>query len=124
MGKGLRPNQRIRRTKTFVRLAKKGKLTKGTFLFLWECSQKETEKKETKTKTMFGVSVSRAVFKQANKRNRLKRCAREVFRNVQNELIPNKILLIRAKKGITLPGAEELKKDMINIFKRAGVLKE
>ncbi|MGA9341376.1 MAG: ribonuclease P protein component [Rhodanobacteraceae bacterium] len=68
-----------------------------------------------------GLAVSRRVSKSAVRRNRIKRVARESFRQIRHRLPPVDILLI-ARASAANEGNEMLRADLVLLWQRVAAL--
>lgn len=122
--KKLRPEQRLRKQRSFKHLVEKGGFARGKFFFIWAVSQKELgENDAAESRPSLGVVVNRKTQARATARNVLKRLVREVFRIHQNELKDNIAILVKAKEGCRTPSFQEAEKDLTELFEKAGTLK-
>jgi ribonuclease P protein component len=72
---------------------------------------------------LLGIAVGRKTAKSV-KRNRIRRVIREVYRLSENKLNTGYSIIVvwKIKKDILEATFDNIKKDMINCFKKAGVL--
>jgi ribonuclease P protein component len=70
----------------------------------------------------FGISVSKKVG-NAVTRNRIKRCVREVIRQVEGDLTEGKDYVIIARKPTANMNFHQIKASLVHVLKRAGVLR-
>ena len=109
---------RIKRNYEFKRIFTKGQFFSGDFLNIY---LEITTKKYNK----FGVAISKKVGKSVI-RNKLKRWAREVYKNYESILSNNTsfniIISYKNKIDFSILNYQLVQSDFINICKRAGLI--
>lgn len=79
--------------------------------------------KNQKNVSRFTVVVSTKVSKKATERNKLKRRLREIIRKeILPSIKPGYDIMIMTKKDLIKKNFEDLKKDLIELFKKARLL--
>jgi ribonuclease P protein component len=101
---------RLRNSKQIAQIFQVGKYIHGKYIFIKYLPNKKAHPR-------IAISVSTKFFKQAVKRNRIKRLIRESIKSFNFKKIPSLDILIITKKtlgaNITL---SEIQKDINNIF--------
>lgn len=106
----LNNNLRLRSSRRIGEIFKKGKYTHGKFLLIKQLPNQQKN-------TQIAISVSVKLFKQAIKRNRLKRLIREAVKNNLTKLPKQDILIIAKPTVDTSITLEKLQTDLNNILK-------
>lgn len=102
---------RLRNAKRITEVFKFGKSLHGKYVFIKYISNKQDVPR-------VAVSVSTKIFKQAIKRNRIKRLIREVLK-LRLSHLPKLDILVIAKSAITADIAlDKLQKDISKIIKK------
>ena len=108
---------RIKKNKVFKYVFKKGEFSKGKFIVVHICKTKKAIEKESNI-NFFAVCVSK---KNGNsvERNRLKRIAREVYKQEEDKIKKGYNIIITYKKETNLQNSDyyTIKNDIINTFK-------
>lgn len=109
---------KLKKNYEFRRVLTKGKYYSGKYI---EVFAKPNNQQINYIGIAIGVKIAKAV-----KRNRIKRLIRENYRLLENKLKPgyNIVFLWKKKKNIKEATFSNIKIDMINIFKRIGILEE
>ena len=101
---------RLRNTKRIAEVFKLGKYIHGKYVFIKYLPNAQDT-------TRIAISVSTKLFKQAVKRNRVKRLIREASKPSLANLPKLDILIITKKELLTNISLKELQKDISNILK-------
>jgi ribonuclease P protein component len=102
---------RLRNTTEIAKVFKFGKYIHGSYVFIkYTPNRKKTAR--------VAISVSTKIFKQAVKRNRIKRQIREIAKPYLSKL-PAMDILIIVKKELTIDiNSQKIKTDISNIFNK------
>lgn len=111
------PKERRLPAKPFEKVFKKGKNWQTSFLGL-----KALKLKNSLSATRFGWVVGLKVSKKAVQRNKLRRQLKAVVYELLPEIKPGFDIIVLAKPSALNQNYAELKKEMIELLKRAGVL--
>lgn len=109
---------KLKKNYEFRRVLTKGKYYSGKYI---EVFAKPNNKKVNYIGIAIGVKIAKAV-----KRNRIKRLIRENYRLIEKNLVTGYNIVFLWKRKIDIKEAtfSNIRKDMINIFKRIGILEE
>ncbi len=110
---------RIKKNKAFKYIFKKGSYSKGKYVIVHSCKTKYDIQENSYN--FFGVCVSK---KNGNSvaRNRLKRLAREVYKNEENKLIKGiNVVVVYKKETNNTINFSDIKLDITNCFKELGL---
>ena len=110
MFKGFSPGCRIRTHAEYQRVFAKRQRLYSCFFLLYYCAS-------IQNRPRLGIVVSKRNARLAVARNRIKRKAREAFRERQNRLPPIDIVII-AKRGAGEASKEELQSCLEQLFNR------
>jgi len=109
---GFRPRQRLRRRADFQRAYRTGKRARGRILQVVLCPNGLED-------TRLGLSVGRAIWRSAVRRNRVRRIFREAFRLEYPELPRGlDLVLIPAAKGLD-PELEATRAELRRLVRKA-----
>lgn len=111
----LKKKYRLRKTKDFERVYKKGKGAKVGFLAI-----KFTENNLENSR--FGIIVSRKVANKATRRNKIKRRIREAIRKHLEEIKPGYDIIIFAQPSIIEKNFWEIQECLLKNLKKAKLL--
>ena len=80
--------------------------------------------KNKKQENFLGIAVSKKVANSVE-RNRIKRYIREAYRNIEEQIKEgyNIVILWKRKVAVEKANYHDIRKDLLAIFKRAGMLK-
>ena len=107
-----RPDQRIRSPKHFERAFRTGSRARGAILLV-------VLVENGLERTRLGLSVGRAVWRRAVKRNRVRRVFREAFRLAQHELPEGvDVVLVPAEKRL-VPELEPTRRELVALARKA-----
>ena len=107
---------RLKKKKDFERVVKKGRPLQGRFLVLKFIKNKQGESR-------IGFIVSKRVSKKAVLRNKAKRRLRAAVRELILHLKEGYDIIIFSRASIIDAQFQEIKQDIEQAFKRAGLLK-
>jgi len=113
---GFPKRERLKEAKDFTRVFQQGKRTEGRFALLFSCKGGEDTRR-------IGIVVKKRLGK-AVLRHRITRLLREIYRKNKKSLIPGVELVLLAKKGSEQKSYLELEQDILDIFKKARIIKE
>ena len=102
---------RLRDTKEIAKVFKTGRYIHGSYVFI-----KYTPNKQKTARV--AISASTKIFKQAVKRNRIKRQIREALKPHLGHLPKLDILVIVKKTLVTDTSSQEINKDISDILKK------
>ena len=111
----MKKDYRIKNSKEFGFVFNKGKSVANRQFVLYVLHKQE------QSHFRFGLSVSKKIG-NAVTRNRVKRLIREVFHQLQDELIQTNDYVIIARKPAAEMNFEEIKKSLIHVMKKARVI--
>jgi len=111
----LKKNQRIRKNKDFKVIFNEGRFFQDPFFLL-------KFKDNNLKKTRFGFVVSLKISKKAVDRNRIKRQLRESVKSIQESVKNGLDVVFVAKKAILHKETKDIKKRVLNAFKRSKIL--
>ena len=105
----LAKQHRLQKDKEFESVFRKGKASKGKFLFL--------KLKRNKLQiSRFGFIIGKKISKKATVRNKIKRQLREIVRENLNNVKSGFDVVIVTKPGIINKNYQEIKNDLENLF--------
>lgn len=119
---------RLRKIKDFDILFKEGRFVDGQFVTakIWKIEPEKYPRREYSVENLkIGFVVGKKISKSAVKRNRIKRQVREVVRLLLKEdrLKAGFMVAIVAKSNILGCKYQEIEKDVVQVLRKGGVLK-
>lgn len=107
----------LKKNYEFRRVLTKGRYFSGNYI---ECFVYKNKKEKNYIGIAIGVKIAKA-----NKRNRIKRLIRENYRLLEDRLNQGYHIVLLWKKKASVEEAEfkKIKKDLLNIFEKSGILK-
>ncbi|WP_395790862.1 ribonuclease P protein component [Aquimonas sp.] len=115
----LRPSARMHLPREFSRCLDSGKRMGGAF---YRCTALAQPESEANPRPRIGFAVSRKVDKRAVVRNRIKRVAREFFRQQRNLLPPGDYVFM-GRREAALATPQQLRDDLMRLLPRLCALK-
>jgi ribonuclease P protein component len=112
---GMKKKYRIKKNEEFQKVFQNGKSTANRQFVIYVLD------KPDQPYFRIGLSVSKKLGK-AVVRNRIKRYIRQVFLEMKEEIAPGKDYVIIARMPVSEMGYFEVKKSLMHVFKKAGIV--
>lgn len=113
---GIKKKYRIKKNDEFQKVFQNGRSTANRQFVIYVLDKPE------QPYFRVGLSVSKKLGK-AVVRNRIKRYIRQVFLETGEQIVPGKDYVIIARRPVSDMGYAEVKKSLIHVFRKAGIMK-